>query len=66
MVDPSDNIQLDPTEARQRLQREFSGEEETKSRSVQLKEQGNLLYRERKYAAAINAYTEAIVSEIKV
>ena len=60
MVDSSDNIQLDtPRAARVRLQREFSGEgaEETKSRGILLKEQGNQLYREKNYAAAIDVYS---------
>ena len=56
------SAQLDPTQARIKLQREFSGENDTgiKEESLRLKDLGNDLFRQKQYAQAINAYSQAI------
>ena len=60
----SSDAQIDPEQARLKLQREFSGENETgpKEESLRLKDVGNELFRQKKFAQAIEAYTQAIVS----
>ena len=55
---------LDPEQARIKLEREFSGPKPKKSqeRSLQLKEQGNIYFKQSRWHDALECYSEAIVS----
>ena len=57
---------MDPEQIRLKLQREFSGEKSmgSKEKSMQLKEQGNIYYKQKRYQDALECYDKAIVSAL--